>query len=148
MSQETDAHACGPESHNHGDSAGVPWEGRSFESNPHAGDDGSADPALLAAILRFRAGEGSQAEVVDAFRGARVLVPLIAEKGDEGVAPNGLTVDKTQELSIVTVAAPDGRRVQPVFSSVQAMQAWIRPRDRFRSRRSAPRWRPPRKTPT
>mgnify|MGYP001758075177 CR=1 FL=1 len=24
------------------DSAGVPWEGRSFESNPHAGDDGSA----------------------------------------------------------------------------------------------------------
>ena len=32
------------------DSAGVPWEGRSFESNPHAGDDGSADAALLAAL--------------------------------------------------------------------------------------------------
>lgn len=75
MSQETDAHACGPESHNHGDSAGVPWEGRSFESNPHASDDGSADPALLAALLRFRAGEGSQVDVVDAFRTARVLIP-------------------------------------------------------------------------
>ncbi len=107
-----------------GDSAGVPWEGRSFESNPHSADDGSADPALLDALMRFRSGEGSQVEVVDAFRGARVLIPLIAEKGEEGVAPSGLAVDKTQELSIVTVAAPDGRKVQPVFSSVTAMQKW------------------------
>ena len=114
----------GSDSANHGDSAGVPWEGRSFESNPHAADDGSADPALLDALLRFRAGDGSQAEVVDAFRSARVLIPLVAEKGDEGTGPTGLTVDKTQELSIVTVAAPDGRRVQPVFSSVESMQKW------------------------
>lgn len=122
MSQGTDD--PGPAGHHHADSAGVPWEGRSFESNPHSGDDGSADPALLSALLRFRAGEGSQVEVVDAFRAARVLIPLIAEKGEEGVAPSGLAVDKTQELSIVTVAAPDGRRVQPVFSSVQTMQHW------------------------
>ncbi|MFB7251757.1 SseB family protein [Microbacterium sp. NPDC056234] len=107
-----------------GDSAGVPWEGRSFQANPHAADDGSADPALLDALLRFRAGEAGQVAVVDAFRSARVLIPLIAEKGEEGIAPSGLAVDKTQELSIVTVAAPDGRRVQPVFSSVQAMQRW------------------------
>ncbi|WP_309129098.1 SseB family protein [Microbacterium sp.] len=114
-----------PHSHGDvGDSAGVPWEGRSFESNPHAADDGSADPALLSALLSFRAGVGSQAEVVDAFRDARVLVPLVAEKGEEGVGPTGLKVDKTQELSIVTVAAPDGRRVQPVFSSVETMARW------------------------
>jgi len=123
MSQGSDA--CDHGSHgNHGDSAGVPWEGRSFQQNAHAADDGSADPALLAALLSFRSGEGSQAAVVDAFRDARVLVPLVAEKGDEGVGPTGLKVDKTQELSIVTVAAPDGRRVQPVFSSVQAMARW------------------------
>ncbi|MDR2998066.1 MAG: SseB family protein [Microbacterium sp.] len=109
---------------NSADSAGVPWAGRSFESNPHTADDGSADPALLDALLRFRAGSGSQVEVVDAFRTARVLVPLVAEKGHEGVGPTGLKVDKTQELSIVTVAAPDGRRVQPVFSSVQTMSRW------------------------
>ncbi|WP_144873567.1 SseB family protein [Microbacterium sp. 1.5R] len=122
MSQGTDD--PGYAGHHHGDSAGVPWEGRGFQENPHAGDDGSADPALLSALLRFRSGEGSQTEVVDAFRAARVLIPLIAEKGEEGVAPSGLAVDKTQELSIVTVAAPDGRRVQPVFSSVQTMQQW------------------------
>ncbi|WP_309068086.1 SseB family protein [Microbacterium sp.] len=106
------------------DSAGVPWEGRHFEANPHAADDGSADPALLAALTAFRAGDADQAGVIDALRHARVLIPLVAEKGDEGVGAHGLTVDKTQELSIVTVAAPDGRKVLPVFSSVEALGRW------------------------
>jgi hypothetical protein len=114
--------------HPHGDdladSAGVPWRGRSFEPNPHASDDGSADPALLRALTAFRAGEGDQVAVVDAYRTARLLIPLVAEKGDEGVGAHGLAVDKTQELSIVTVAAPDGRRVLPVFTSVATMTAW------------------------
>ncbi|WP_040163551.1 SseB family protein [Microbacterium gorillae] len=113
-----------PETENRGDSAGVPWEGRQFEDNPFAGDDGSADPALLAALTGFRDGTAAAEAVVDALRSARVLIPLIAEKGDEGVGPTGLTVDKTQELSLVTVAAPDGRTVLPVFSSVQALSAW------------------------
>lgn len=115
MSPDTDPHA---------DSAGVPWEGRSFHANPHSGDDGSADPALLAALTAFRAGQAGQADVVDAYRSARLLIPLLAEKGDEGIGAHGLTVDKTQELSIVTVAAPDGRRVLPVFTSVEAMSRW------------------------
>jgi hypothetical protein len=115
MSPDTDPRA---------DSAGVPWEGRSFHANPRAGDDGSADPALLAAITAFRAGEGDQVGVVDAYRAARLLIPLLAEKGDEGIGAHGLTVDKTQELSIVTVAAPDGRRVLPVFTSVESMSRW------------------------
>lgn len=108
----------------HGDSAGVPWEGRQFEANRHAGDDGSADPALLAALRAFHVGEGDPVAVVEAYRAARLLIPLIAEKGDEGVGAHGLAVDKTQELSIVTVAAPDGRRVLPVFTSVSAMSLW------------------------
>lgn len=112
-----------PDSCGH-DSAGVPWEGRSFQPNTHADDDGSADPALLAALTAFHRGDGGAAAVVDAYRTARLLIPLVAEKGEEGIAPSGLTVDKTQELSIVTVAGPDGRRVQPVFTSVQAMSRW------------------------
>lgn len=106
------------------DSAGFPWAGRSFDANPFAADDGSADPALIDAIARFRAGAGRVVEVIDVYRSARLLIPLVAEKGDEGVGAHGLTVDKTQELSIVTVAAPDGRRVLPVFSSVAAMSVW------------------------
>ncbi|WP_020098312.1 SseB family protein [Microbacterium sp. 11MF] len=119
MSPDTDPHSSSA-----ADSAGVPWEGRSFQPNPHSGDDGSADPALLAALTAFHAGEGSAGAVVDAYRTARLLIPLVAEKGEEGVGPTGLTVDKTQELSIVTVAAPDGRRVLPVFTSVAAMSRW------------------------
>ncbi|MGF3053428.1 SseB family protein [Microbacterium sp. YY-03] len=115
MSQETT---------NTGDSAGVPWEGRRFEPNPAAGDDGSADSALYAALTNFRDGSGDQITIVEALRTARVLIPLIAEKGDEGVGPTGLAVDKTQELSIVTVAAPDGRTVLPIFSSVDSMRTW------------------------
>lgn len=106
------------------DSAGVPWEGRAFQPNRHAADDGSADPVLLAALEAFARGEGTERAVVDAYRTARLLIPLVAEKGDHGVGPHGLQVDKTQELSIVSVAAPDGRRVLPVFTSVSAMSRW------------------------
>jgi len=113
-----------PETDGSSDSAGVPWEGRHFEANPHASDDGSADPVLLAAVTAFRSGSGDQAAVVDALRHARVLIPLVAEKGDEGIGAHGLAVDKTQELSIVTVGAPDGRKVLPVFSSVAALGRW------------------------
>lgn len=108
------------------DSAGVPWAGRSFEPNPHAADDGSAPAALAEAIARFRAGEGGQAEVVAAFATSRLLIPLLAELGDGGTetGAHGLAVDKSQELSIVTVAGPDGRAVLPVFASVEAMSRW------------------------
>lgn len=107
-----------------GDSAGQPWAGRSFETNAHAADDGSA-PAELAAVLeRFVSGHAGQADVIDELRHARLLVPLIAKLGEADVNDEGLTIDKTQELSIVTVAGPDGRDVLPVFSSVDAMTRW------------------------
>ena len=51
-------------------------------------------------------------------------VRRIAKAGETGTTADGLTVDKTQELSIVTVTGPDGRAVRPVFSSVDAMKTW------------------------
>ena len=64
-------------------------------------------------------------------RASRLLIPLLAELGDpsagsgtETVGAHGLAVDKSQELSIVTVEGPDGRRVLPVFASVEAMSRW------------------------
>lgn len=104
------------------DSAGVPWEGRQFHDNGWGGDDGSAPALLVEAIRRFRANEVGEAEVVDAVRESRLLVPLVAELGAGGRDERG--GDKSQELSIVTVAGPDGRPVLPAFSSVAAMSAW------------------------
>lgn len=132
------------------DSAGVPWAGRAFQPNEHAHDDGRAPEALASALKRFRSGDGGQGDVVAAFAQSRLLIPLLAELGtgplseqigtdteqttsvtgesDSGagvdVGPHGLAVDKSQELSIVTVAGPDGRRVLPVFASVEAMSRW------------------------
>jgi hypothetical protein len=108
----------------HADSAGTPWAGRSFEPTPFPGDDGSAPPALADALARHARGEVGQAVVVDALREARLLIPLVARLGEEGVNEAGLTVDKSAELSIITVAGPDGRSVMPVFTSVAAMGRW------------------------
>lgn len=117
---------AGLAAHTVADSAGVPWAGRSFDPNPHAADDGRAPAALAAAIRRFRAGDGGHGDVVAEFGRSRLLIPLLAELGDGGaeVGAHGLSVDKSQELSIVTVEGPDGRRVLPVFASVDAMSRW------------------------
>ena len=48
-------------------------------SSPFAGDDGTADPAVAAALAALDTGVGSVAAVVDALAGTRVLVPVLAE---------------------------------------------------------------------
>ncbi|WP_405217289.1 SseB family protein [Agrococcus sp. Ld7] len=108
------------------DSAGRPWEGRSFQHHDtaYAGDDGSAPPAYLQAVAGLAAGTSGRAAVVDALRGERLLVPLLAAAGETGIDARGRMIDKTQELSIVTVQAPDGGTILPMFSQVSAMQAW------------------------
>lgn len=106
------------------DSAGVPWEGRELEENRFAGDDGSAPEEFLNAIAGFRTGVKSQADVIDAIRSSRLLVPLLAKLGESEIGDNGLKVDKSAELSIVTVKAPDDQEALVVFSSVAAMQRW------------------------
>ena len=106
------------------DSAGVPWEGRHFEANPWAGDDGSANPELLEVLARFQAGDASQSDVHDTLRESRLLVPLVANLGEAGEGAHGQTVDKSADLSIVSVSSPDGQTALPVFSSVAAMSVW------------------------
>lgn len=106
------------------DSAGTPWEGRAFDVNNFAGDDGSAPPKLLKALESFRAGKASAESVVDAIRESRLLIPLLAEIGESELGPHGQMVDKSADLSIVTVATPDEQNGLPVFSSVAAMQLW------------------------
>lgn len=75
--------------------------------------------------LGLRAAEtDALADAVNALRDARLLVPLVAEAGEVGTTPQGRVVDKTQELSIPTVAGPDGEPILPVFSSAEAMRVW------------------------
>jgi hypothetical protein len=106
------------------DSAGVPWEGRSFDLNPYSGDNGEADPALIRAISDFQSGNCGPEDVVKAIGKARLLIPLIANLGESGEGTHGHQVDKSADLSIVTVLTPDNQRALPVFSSVVAMSKW------------------------
>ena len=106
------------------DSAGTPWEGRSFDQNSFADDDGKAPLELIEAISRFRAGEVGAEAVIDQIRVSRLLVPLLANLGDSEVGPHGQKVDKSAELSIVTVKSPDDQDSLVVFSSVEAMSRW------------------------
>ena len=108
------------------DSAGVPWEGRSFDANPFADDDGSANPALIEALAEFRANPADPRGVFTAFAASRLLIPLLADLGESGEGAHGQTVDKSADLSIVTVQTPDGQTGLPVFSSVAAMAVWNR----------------------
>lgn len=111
---------------NRTDSAGQPWAGRSLHhhDNPYANDDGTTPAIYAEAVAAFRAGTAGLEAVAAAVMQSRLLIPLIAEAGDLGVTPEGRTVDKTQELSIVTVQGPDGRTVLPAFTSADAMSAW------------------------
>jgi hypothetical protein len=106
------------------DSAGVPWAGRSFDINPYSGDNGEADANLIEAISKFQSGQLGSAEVLRAVGQARLLIPLIANLGEGEQGAHGHQVDKSADLSIVTVLTPDNQRALPVFSSVATMTRW------------------------
>ncbi|WP_449385342.1 SseB family protein [Cellulomonas soli] len=96
-------------------------------SSPFAADDGSADPAVAAALAAFGAGSGALADVVAALHGSRVLVPVMAELDvagtheHDGVAHR---VDKEATTGVVALRAPDGRTALPVFTCVASVSAW------------------------
>ncbi len=116
------------------DSAGQAWAGRVLRSNPFAGDDGTAPPALAAALGLPDETERMRA-VTDALREERVLVPVVAHahpgrEEDGSVAthakhgsddPQG---DACASAAMVSVRTPDGRAALPVFSSLEALTAW------------------------
>ncbi|UQA96415.1 SseB family protein [Streptomyces halobius] len=137
-------------------------------------DDGSADPALAAALAAYGADRTTEPQLLSALTGARLLVPVVAvlgetETGDEGgreasnkggggrreggrpggtpagVAvgrreggrpggtPAGVAVgrrvgglrrEKTSDMAVPTLQAPDGRRALPAFTSMETLQRW------------------------
>ncbi|MGN6687901.1 MAG: SseB family protein [Actinomycetales bacterium] len=113
------------------DSAGVPWEGRAVPNPGFADDDGSTDPRLEAALAAWAAGRDADAEgdglrqeeVVAALAAARVLVPILAVLG-EAEEPVAQVGDKSADMALVTLAAPDGGTAVPVFTSLARLTEW------------------------
>jgi hypothetical protein len=88
-----------------------------------AGDDGSVDPALGAALAAY-AGTRDLVPVLGALREARLLVPVVAVLGEVEVDEHGLAHDKTSDMATVLLTGADGRQALLAFSSLATLTAW------------------------
>jgi hypothetical protein len=87
-------------------------------------DDGSAAPVLAAALAAWAADRGEEAAVVEALHTARLLVPVVAVLGEVETGEDGLRREKTSDMAVPTIQAPDGRRALPAFTSTDTLARW------------------------
>ena len=86
-------------------------------------DDGTADPALTAALAAWSEDRTAESRVLEALRGARLLVPVVAVLGEVEEDENGLRREKTSDMAVPTLTAGD-RRALPAFTSTAALARW------------------------
>ncbi|MFI5755789.1 SseB family protein [Streptomyces sp. NPDC051569] len=86
-------------------------------------DDGTADPALTAALAAWAVDRAAEPRVLAALRGARLLVPVVAVLGESEEDENGLRREKTSDMAVPTLQAGD-RRALPAFTSIAALARW------------------------
>ncbi|MFD7922789.1 SseB family protein [Streptomyces sp. NPDC059740] len=87
-------------------------------------DDGTADPELTAALDAWSRDQAAEPRVLAALRDARLLVPVVAVLGESEQGPDGLTREKTSDMAVPTLQAPDGRRALPAFTSLDTLARW------------------------
>jgi len=113
----------------HPDGDGSRWSGRKLSSTGFDGDTGDADPRLLEALAARAAGPSVEQDerLMCRVAAARWIVPLVAAPTSvEGVAGplDEHGVERSADLAVVTLTAPDGRRALPIFTSAAALGAW------------------------
>ncbi|WP_068168044.1 SseB family protein [Rothia sp. ND6WE1A] len=111
------------------DTAGQPWDGRNLgegtsHTHQYPSDTGRTESAVQQAFVAFVAGDIVEENVVDALRGARVFVPVVAEVSHSVITDEGLISDKEADMALISIEAPDGRKALPIFTSVDALTAW------------------------
>ncbi|UZJ32208.1 SseB family protein [Streptomyces endophytica] len=97
---------------------------KNIPDSPFSDDDGSADPALTAALAAYGADRSAEPALLTALAGARLLVPVVAILGEVETGPDGLRHEKTSDMAVPTLQAPDGRRALPAFTSMETLHAW------------------------
>lgn len=105
----------------------------------YSDDDGTADPALTAALAAWAENRKAVGPVLEALRGARLLVPVVAVLGEleeddeasraasgtggDGRRGGGLRREKTSDMAVPTLQAGD-RRALPAFTSTASLARW------------------------
>lgn len=86
-------------------------------------DDGSADPRLSAALAAWSEDRGAVGPVLDALKGARLLVPVVAVLGEVEEDERGLRREKTSDMAVPTLKAGN-RTALPAFTSTDSLARW------------------------
>ncbi|TYB68626.1 SseB family protein [Nonomuraea sp. PA05] len=87
-------------------------------------DDGSAAPAVAAALAAYEAGTAGPAEVLNALGGARLLVPVVALLTESEVGEHGLRQEKESEMALPKLVGQDGREAVLAFTGTSALTRW------------------------
>ncbi|WP_354643453.1 SseB family protein [Kitasatospora camelliae] len=89
-----------------------------------ADDDGTADPRLAAALAAWSEDASAEPELLAALTPSRLMVPIVALLGEVETDANGLKHEKTSDMAVPVIEAPDGRRALPAFTSLETMARW------------------------
>jgi hypothetical protein len=88
------------------------------------GDDGAAEPAVLAALTAYAAGQGSEHAALTALARSRLLVPVVAMPVGELAEADDQGGEKSTEMALPTMVAQDGSRAVLAFTCLDALQRW------------------------
>jgi hypothetical protein len=89
----------------------------------YSDDDGSADPRLSTALAVWAEDRTALEPVLEALKGARLLVPVVAVLGEVEEDENGLRREKTSDMAVPTLKA-GSRTALPAFTSTESLARW------------------------
>ncbi|MEV7400711.1 SseB family protein [Streptomyces sp. NPDC091267] len=96
---------------------------KNIPDSGYSDDDGTADPALTVALAAWAEDRKAVGPVLEALKGARLLVPVVAVLGEVEEDGNGLRREKTSDMAVPTLQA-GGRRALPAFTSTASLARW------------------------
>ena len=98
---------------------------RSLPDPGFAGDEGTADPEVFAALAAYdRDRAGRHTETLAVLQASRLLVPVVAVLGEVEHDDRGLAHDKTSDMATVLLRGRDGRSALLAFTGLAALQRW------------------------
>ncbi len=102
---------------------------RSIPDPGFAGDDGSADPDVAAALAAYARADAVSEPMqhnatLAALQDARVLVPVVALLEEVGYDEQGVAREKTTDMAAVLLTGRDGRTALLAFTSTAALGLW------------------------
>jgi type III secretion system (T3SS) SseB-like protein len=95
---------------------------RAIPEPAFASDDGSAGPEVAEALRRVAGGAGLEVAIA-ALCDARVLVPVVALRG-EGTGTDVDDGEGTVDMAAVLLTGRDGRRALLAFTDLAALAGW------------------------